>query len=111
MLIRVICGELKLEDCYLFTSLFFFAIMAFHDAIILIYHMKDGAHRFIVGNTFRIGTFHDATKLIRHFYLFLFHYLVIADNVQFDVRCYYRNTVDLFVTKEFICNFDDPFFA
>ena len=83
--------------------------MAFQDAIILIYHMKDGAHRFIVGNTFRIGTFHDATKLIRHFYLFLFHYLVIADNVQFDVRCHYRNTVDLFVTKEFICNFDDPF--
>ena len=31
--------------------------MAFHDAVILIYHMKDGAHRFIVGNTFWIGTF------------------------------------------------------
>ena len=37
--------------------------------------------------------------------------LVIANNVQFDVRCHYRNTVNLFVAEEFICNLDDPFFA
>ena len=76
----------KLEDGDFLAFLFFLAIMALHDAIILVYHMKDSGHRFVVGDTFRIGTFHDAPKFIRHFHLFLFHYFVIADDIQLDVR-------------------------
>ena len=54
----------KLEDGDFLAFLFFLAIMALYDTIILVYHMKDSGHRFVVGDTFRIVTFDQANQLV-----------------------------------------------
>ena len=68
--------------------------MAFHDAIVLVHHMKKGSHRLVVGNAFRICTFDDRLQFIRHLHLFFFHDFIVADNVQFHMRSHYRDTVE-----------------
>ena len=50
---------------------------------------KRQRHRFIVRDAFRIGAFYDAVQFVLHSDFFLFNDFIVADNVQFYVRCYY----------------------
>ena len=79
--------------------MFLLAIMAFHDTVLLVYHVEQRSHRLIVRDTFRIGTFHDAMELVRHLHLLLFHYLIVADDVQLHVGGDNRNTVGVLRRK------------
>ena len=52
----------------------------------------------------------DAVQFVRHSDFFLFNDFIVADNVQFYVRCYYRYAVDFFVAEKLVGDFDNAFF-
>ena len=100
-----------LNQLYLINVLFFVTIAAFQYTMSLVHHIEYGIHRLVVGNTFRVVTLHDTSQFIRCFYRFLFHHLVVLDNVEYDFRCYHAQTVHLLICKKLIRDFDNPLFA
>ena len=71
------------------------------------YGMEICLHRFVVRNTFGIGTFHDAFQLLGQEDLLLLHDLIIADNTQGHIRTHHGQLVQFFVREELARNFYD----
>lgn len=74
-------------------------------------HLHFGRYRLVVGDTLRVGTFHYADDLLGELDIFLFHDLIIADEVEGDVRRDDGETIDDLVGEKFVGDLDDPFLA
>ena len=69
--------------------------------------MKQGRHRFVVGDALGIGAFYDAAQFVGQFHFTFLHHFVVADDVQLYVGGNYGNAVYLIVAEELIRYFDD----
>ena len=58
------------------------AIVAFDDAVSLVYYVEDGEHGLVVADAYRIVAFHATPQFVRSFYGLLFYILVVLDDVE-----------------------------
>ena len=77
-----------LAEFHLAHLLFHVAVVALADAAVFINDVEDGLHGFVVGNANGVVALHDAVQLIGCIYGFLFHNLIVANDVEHDLGCY-----------------------
>ena len=65
------------------------AIVAFDDAVSLVYYVEDGEHGLVVADAYRIVAFHDTPQFVRSFYGLLFYNFVVLDDVEHGIRSQY----------------------
>ena len=65
----------------------------------------------MVCNAFRIVAFDDSFQFVRQYDLFLFDNLVVADDIQPDVRGNDSQPADLLFREEAVGNLYDTFFT
>ena len=88
--------------------LLFLAVVAGQNAV---GYMEVGRHRLVVRDALGIVALHDALDLVRRLYGFLLHHLVVADDVQDDLRRHHGETRDLIVGEELVGYLDDTLVA
>ena len=81
--------------------------MALDDAVLLVDHREDRFHGLVVGDALGIVALHDTTKLIGRLHGLLLHHLVVADNVEHNLRCHYTEPIDFVLTEELVGYLDD----
>ena len=91
--------------------LLFLAIMALDDAIVFVNHLKASGHWLIIRDALLIGALHNANQFVRQLQLTFLHHLIITDDVHPYIGSHHRDTVDLIIAKELICNLDNTFLA
>ena len=91
--------------------LFFLTVVALDDAVFFVFHMEQGLHGFVVGDTFGVVAFHDTSQVIgSDDSLFLYHF-IIFDDVEYDIGGHHRETGYFFVGKETVLHLDDALVA
>ena len=83
--------------------------MAHQYTLFLVGHMEPGFHRFVIGDTFRIRTFHDSLQFIGNENGTFFHHLIILDNVDDRIGGNYTQTAYLFMMLEPLSEFSRRF--
>ena len=91
--------------------LLFVAIVAFHDTFFFVDDGKEGVHGLVVGDALGVVALDDAVDLIGCDDHFLFHHLVVFDDVEHHVGRDDRQSADFLVGKIFIGDLDDAFFS
>ena len=106
------------EACFMLFAKFYLSELLLLVAVVTAYYaqcgingVEDCSHRLVVGDALGVIAFHDSLQCIRSLHCLLFNDFVVLDNTQTDVWSYYRETVDLFVGKEFVGNLDDALLA
>ena len=99
--------NLVFTKLYVVNILFFIAVVAFQDSFLLVDDVEDGLHGLVVGDALGVVALHDAAQFVGSLDGFLFHHLVVADDVEHDFGCHNAEPRDFFLGKELVCNLDD----
>ncbi len=74
-------------------------------------YLHFGRHRLMVGDALRVGAFSHADDLLGELHELFLNDLVVADDVEGDIRSNDSKAVDYLIGKKLVGDFDDAFLA
>lgn len=86
------------------------AVVALHYSLFFV-NVEYGVHRFVVGDTYRVGAFHYVGQCLGQYYVALLNYFEVAYDGEFHVGAYYCQSAEFVVCEELARYLDDAFLA